>query len=443
MKINKAKTKDRNGKKVTSNDYYIDWRDRAGTRRRLKAYPNYDMTAQLGRDIETLMANNGKLKTDEDIKGYADLNPGIRAKLLEWGIVDSRTTSNHVATPLSEHLKNFIETRRADNRKDRYIRQIQSYIQDVLDGCKLRMWSDIDGTAVMLYLFRGRSDKEKGLIPKGKYGQGTYNTKLRAFKSFTIWLAKFRKLRPNPMDDCGEMKQTVFLKTRRAMADEQRKTLWRITQAEPKRFNLTGYERYLIYRLTTEIAARYSEVKRMQVLSFNLRSTQPSVEISAEQKNGKLSNHCLGTSFASILREYFADRDESELAFKGMPHVTDAAKMYRADLAAAGIEYTDAKGEDLDFHSQRVTGITNLGLAGVPATIVQQKARHANMKTTELYIKNPEDAGDKAMRELSNRTSEELSDMTKTRPNLNQSRTTVDNNVQANKGTDTETAVSA
>ena len=457
MKINKAETKDRNGKKVTSKDFYIDWRDRDGIRRRLKAYSREDMTKRLGDDIETLMTKNGIL----DIEGkknwkvwFTNLNPGIRTKLLEWGIVDSRTTSNHISTPLSDHLKDFIESRRAENRKGRYIKQIQSYIKDVLDGCKLRIWSEIDGTAVMLYLAKGRGNDTEDVIDKSKYlhkgklrtkyGQGTYNTKVRAFKSFVIWLEKARKLTPNPMDDIQEIHQTVERKKRRAMTDEQKRRLLQITKAEPKRFNLTGHERYLVYRLTSEIGARYSEVKGVQVLSFNLRSTQPSLEIPAHlQKNKKASQHCLGIGLASELRDYFSDKAPTDRAFKGLPHSTDAAKMLRADLAAAGIEYTNANREDLDFHSLRVTFGTNVGLSGVAPDTIRLKMRHANIRTTQRYLKLPEDAGDKAMRELSDRTSEELSDMTKSRPNLNQSRTTVDNNVQANKGTDTETAVSA
>ncbi|KKL11000.1 hypothetical protein LCGC14_2550190, partial [marine sediment metagenome] len=395
--------------------------------------PNYDMTAQLGRDIETLMANNGKLKTDEDIKGYADLNPGIRTKLLEWGIVDSRTTSNHISTPLSDHLKDFIESRRAENRKGRYIKQIQSYIKDVLDGCKLRIWSEIDGTAVMLYLAKGRGNDTEDVIDKSKYlhkgklrtkyGQGTYNTKVRAFKSFVIWLEKARKLTPNPMDDIQEIHQTVERKKRRAMTDEQKRRLLQITKAEPKRFNLTGHERYLVYRLTSEIGARYSEVKGVQVLSFNLRSTQPSLEIPAHlQKNKKASQHCLGIGLASELRDYFSDKAPTDRAFKGLPHSTDAAKMLRADLAAAGIEYRDAAGRDIDFHSLRHTFITDLFLAGVAATVVQKLARHKDLKTTMCYSHVRREDTVNAIQRLGEQTA---SDITMFRPISDQNHTQI------------------
>ncbi len=50
--------------------------------------------------------------------------------------------------------------------------------------------------------------------------------------------------------------------------------------------------------------------------------------------------------------------------------------MLRADLADANIEYRDAVGRDLDFHSLRHTFCTKLALAGVRITVAQKMMRY-------------------------------------------------------------------
>ncbi len=113
MKTYQAKYKDRHGKTKSCNEWYLTFNDRSGIRRRLKGYSNKHETTKLGHSVETLMANNGRLRTDADKRWFTDLMPSIQKKLIEWNVVDRQNTVDHLATPLLDHLKVFLETRKA------------------------------------------------------------------------------------------------------------------------------------------------------------------------------------------------------------------------------------------------------------------------------------------------------------------------------------------
>ena len=110
MKTYQAKYKDRHGKTKSCNEWYLTFNDRAGIRRRLKGYSNKHETTKLGLEIQSVMNNNGKLRTDADKKWFTDLMPRIQDKLVDWGIVDRQNTVDHLTTPLVEHLKIFLES---------------------------------------------------------------------------------------------------------------------------------------------------------------------------------------------------------------------------------------------------------------------------------------------------------------------------------------------
>ena len=417
MKTSKQKHKDRNGKQVISEYWYLDFHDRHGTRRRLKAYTHKNLSAQLGRDIEMLMANNGRLKTDEDIKWFTNLKPSIRAKLLEWGIVDSRTTSNHISTPLREHLKVFIETRHNKNCDLHHIRQTESSIRRIIAGCGFRMFSDIDGTAVESFVAEGRSNNG--------YGQGTYNSHIQAIKTFTKWLCDERQLTPNPLARIKLIKKTIFRKLRRTLSRAEKSRLLRATYdgLNQRRFSTPHYERYLVYRLALETGLRYSEIRALKVLSFDLVSDIPTVTTLAADSKGKETDClALNAQYATELKTFFANKSPTAPAFSGLPHKTNAARMLRADLAVADIEYRDAAGRDIDFHSLRHTFITDLFLAGVAATVVQKLARHKDLKTTMCYSHVRREDTVNAIQRLGEQTA---SDITMFRPISDQNHTQI------------------
>jgi len=299
----------------------------------------------------------------------------MRDKLVEFGLLDNQRISENLGKPLTEHLKDFCNGLAADKRKAAYIRQTKTNIERILSNCGFGVWSDIDGNKVKTFLAKSRG--------REGYGERTYNAYLRGFKEFCGWmLREDRAAGTDPMKNHLLIKQTEFRKRRRALTVDEARRLLEATATAPKRFNMTGYERSLVYRLALEAGLRAGEIKSLTVLSFDFESKHKTVHVEpSDTKGKKAADLILIPETAKALKEFFGDKPQGK-AF-AMPD--QPAKMIKKDLKAAGIEYTDASGRDCDFHSLRHTFITNLALAGVHPVIAQKLARHSNIELTMKY----------------------------------------------------------
>jgi integrase len=169
------------------------------------------------------------------------------------------------------------------------------------------------------------------------------------------------------------------------------------TENAPKRFNMSGYERALVYRLAIETGMRYSEIKSLQKLSFNFDVKPCKVRVDASDCKGKRTDYLiLMNNTAKVLKEFLEDKEPQDKAF-AMPHKANAALMLKKDLKETeqkdeneniivqAIPYTDEAGRDVDFHALRHTFITNLALAQVHPAVAQKLARHSNIELTMKY----------------------------------------------------------
>ncbi len=140
----------------------------------------------------------------------------------------------------------------------------------------------------------------------------------------------------------------------------------------------------MMYQLSTETGLRASELFSLCWGSFDLRGDPPTVTIRAAfSKHRRDDTLPLKASTVAMLDGWSDEtgRVDSELPlFAAMPEKT--AKMLRADLADAGIEYRDGAGLVADFHSLRHTFITNLTRGGVHPKVAQQLARHSTITLT-------------------------------------------------------------
>ena len=267
---------------------------------------------------------------------------------------------------------------RADNRKQRHIRETERTIRFILDGCSFKMSTDIDGHKVKTFLAQGRG-------PDG-YGEATYNLDLVTFKTFVNWLWKQgRAVGKNPMVDCMKIVQTEFRKQRRAFTDDEAARLLAAAENGPVNHKVPGHERALIYRLAMETGLRAGEIRSLTVVSFSFAADLPTVHVEpCNCKGKKPADLVLIHSTAQAIQGHLAGKEASCRAFR-MPSPQNITKMLRADLERAGIEYTDASGRDLDFHSLRHTFCTNLFRAGVHPAVAQKLARHSDIKLTMKY----------------------------------------------------------
>jgi integrase len=368
--------KDRKGKRKKCSHYYLTFVDNREIRRRLPAYTDKKATDNLGVMVDKLLDANGRL--DRDLKKwFTGLMPRVRNKLVEFGLVDERTTTDHLNVPLTEHLTVFCESRLADGCKAAYVKRTKSDITRILNGCHFRLWTDIDAEAVKSFLAKGRG--------QNGYGERAYNSYLQSFRMFCKWLLESRGLSPNPMGRTKLMKQVNFRRERRPLSIAEQVKLLEATVKGRFHNCMTGAERSLAYNLAISTGARFSEIKSLKVLSFDFKATPPTVRVEASECKGKRTDDLILTDkLADAIKKHLVGKEPIEAAFN-MPSVSMAAIMIKRDLAAAGIEYRDAAGRSVDFHSLRHTFCSNLALADVHPTVAQQLARHADIKITMKY----------------------------------------------------------
>lgn len=323
------------------------------------------------------MSSGGILSPDLQ-RWIENIPEKMRDSLVRFGLIDNQRISANLGRLLTEHLKDFCEGLAADKRKVSYIKQTKTNIERILSNCGFGVWSDIDGNKVKTFLAKSRGSDG--------YGERTYNAYLRGFKEFCSWmLREDRAAGTDPMKSHSLIKQTEFRKRRRALTVDEAHRLLEATKAAPNRYNMTGYERSLVYRLALEAGLRAGEIKSLTVLSFDLDAKHPTVHVEPSDTKGKRpADLVLMTETVEALKEFFSDKESTDKAF-AMPHSANTAVMLKADLRDAGIEYTDASGRDCDFHSLRHSFITNLALAGVHPAVAQKLARHSSIELTMKY----------------------------------------------------------
>ena len=428
MKLYKPTYKDKSGKTKTCQNWYIGFTDNRGKRRRLPAFSNRRASEKASARIDELLSYGGVLSPD--LQGWIENIPEkMRDGLIKFGLIDNQRLSANLGKPLTEHLKDFSEGLEADKCKKVYIHQIKANIERILSGCGFKVWTDIDGNKVKTFLAKSRGSDG--------YGERTYNTYLKGFKEFCSWMLKEdRATGVNPMKNHNTIKQTEFRKKRRALTVAEAHRLLDATTNAPRRYNMTGYERALVYRLALESGLRAGEIKSLMVLSFDFESKHKTVHVESSDTKGKRpADLILITETAEALKKSFADKEPTDKAF-AMPHKTSTVAMLKADLSDAGIEYRDANGRDCDFHSLRHTFITNLALAGVHPVVAQKLARHSNIELTMKYYTH-------VLHTSEVEAIDALQVLSYTCQNGAQRRTPADTGGQRNLDNDTKTALSA
>jgi hypothetical protein len=149
---------------------------------------------------------------------------------------------------------------------------------------------------------------------------------------------------------------------------------------------------------------RAQELASLTRAAFRLDGATPTATVAAAYSKHKREDvQPIRPELAAVLRAWIADRPAGERLWPGKWWI-HAAKMVRADLAAAranwingvgedahererrersdSLTYTDADGRVFDFHSLRGQFVSALEAAGVSLKMLQTLARHSDIKTT-------------------------------------------------------------
>jgi integrase len=342
------------GKKVKkqSKSWHIKYRDAEGLERRVKGHKDKAATQQLAAKLEK------------------------EAELGREGIVDR--CKEHRKRPLREHLEDFGRSLLAKGNTKKHALQTVQRVKTVIEGCKFITWNDIQPSKVQNCIASLR-DSKNGI------GAATSNYYLKAVKQFCRWLVQDRRANESPLEHlrCETVRKVVDeVHPRRALEVDELRRLLEVTKVGPKRFGMTGNERYLLYRLTAETGLRAKELRSLRVSSFDFDNL--TVRVSGEYtKNKREAVQQLRRETAEELKEFFTDKLPTVKAFGGTYKqlTKKTADMLKPDLADADIQYV-VDGFYFDFHALRHQTGTLLAAGGVHPKVAQSIMRHGDINLT-------------------------------------------------------------
>ena len=377
MAIFKRKFTNKNGKEKALKKYSVEFRDHDGIVRRIPAFTDRSASAELERQLKRLVAMRmAGAGLDTGLSVFLESCPGeIRDKLANWGVIEQTISASgkNVAT----HIADWRVSMRANGLSRKQVVNNLSKVERITKECGWKTLSDINV-----------ADMEKWRLAAKEGGMSlmTTNHYLAAAKAFCNWLVKEKRLVTNPLEHMRKLNAaTDRRRERRAFVIDELGKILAAAKDGPYTHGLTGYQRYLLYRVAVSTGYRWSEIKSFRKSSINFESTPVTLAIKAEHaKNGLDDALPLPDDLAAELKQHLALHLPDALIFPGMDG--HGAEMLRVDLKAAGVPYVDEYGRVGDFHAFRHTFGTLGAKAGIPLATMQKLMRHSTPTlTANLY----------------------------------------------------------
>jgi len=336
--------------------WYIDYKDENGLRQCVPGYTDRRATEQKASELE---------RTAEHIRS------GYKPKEHE-----------QLTRPLQDHLKEYKASILNKGTTKKQAQQVYNRALRIVKECGFMMWSDFTASKIQHYLAGLRADKDE----KRGISAQTSNGYLQAIKSFCQWLYKEGRTPENPLTHLQGLNVKADRRhDRRSLEPDEIRKLLEATEAAPKRFGMSGYERHLLYRFAAVTGLRANEIRTLTVGSFDFDKLTVLVK-AGYSKRRREDILPLRAELAVLLKEFFKGKMAKTKAFGGTYKqlAKKTSDMIKADLKDAGIPYVDEDGRYTDFHSLRHTTGSLLAASGVHPKVAQTIMRHSDINLTML-----------------------------------------------------------
>ena len=371
MRLFKPIYLDREGKKQRTRKFYLDFTTADGIRHKLPLVENRRACEAVSNTIaDCISCKVAKMSVEPELQRKLDVLPTrILKKLSAYGLLDNARLEG--SKLLTEHLADFENYLLAKGNTTRHCRQTKETLLRTFEACKFRYCSDITAARFLGCVAEAKNSGKK-------MSQRTANFYIKAGKQFGRWMFQHKRAGESPLSILTCETQTEQQRQRRALEPDEIRRLLETTQAAGRRFKMDGEQRALLYRLAIETGLRASELRSLKVSSFNFDNCTVTVE-AAYSKNRRQSTLPLRKETAAIFASFLAGKLPTVQVFN-IPDKT--AKMLKADLAVAGIDYVDEAGRYADFHSLRHTTGSLLAASGAHPKVAQSIMRHSDINLT-------------------------------------------------------------
>jgi len=363
------------GKTRTVAKWWIELRDHLQIVRRFPAFKDKAQSAALGRRIERLATCriSGDPPDRELTEWLERVPPKLLARFVKTGLLDSTQAAGK--KPLKQHLVDFHNSLLAKGNTPMYAQTVVSRATRIVTECRFTMWSDIRADSV---------EHRLAVLRAAGLSIQTSNFYLQSIKQFARWMVQNRRASESPITHLKPLNvRTDRRHDRVSLEVDQVRRLLAATAKGPERYGMEGCERVLLYRVTVETGLRRKELRSLKVSSFDFDHNTVTV-VAGYSKRRREDVLPLRSETAADLKAFFAGKLPTAKAFGGRyKQLTDkTAPMIRADLADAGIDYTDDAGRFRDFHSLRHTTGSWLAANGVHPKVAQAIMRHSDINLT-------------------------------------------------------------
>ena len=366
------KTSYRKGsKRIKCKIWRIKGRDHLGTMRFFSSSCKDKKAANdVAHKIDNVIEYRDRLSSKSELLQFVRDNPKIREKLIKYGVLDEKNIT--VLKPLAQHVEDFCYSLEQTDITDKRVKAVRAKLKQITESCGFKTWESIKAEAVQSYLTKLRNGK--GISHR------THNVYLQTLKQFCHWMVQSRRTSESPIQYLKSLNvETDRRRIRRALSIEECRRLLNATEQAETRFGMTGPQRALLYQLAIETGLRANELRSLTVDSFDFKNNTVTVK-AGYSKHRKPDTLPLKPETAAMLKQVFVNKLPNTKAFSLT--TTKTAKMLRADLAKAKIDYIDDSGRYLDFHSLRHTTGTLLALSGAHPKEAQDLMRHSNINLT-------------------------------------------------------------
>jgi integrase len=372
---------DRKGKNREADKWGVEFRDQRDQLRRLAAFTSKAASEELGRNLVRLVeyhkATGGQV--DPALHRWlTTLTERMCDKLVDIGLLERERVA--VSKRLADHLADWTAALTAKGNSTFHVEVVTARAQRIIDDCGFKHLADIKASKVQAFLndLRADTDSKRGISAQ------TFNFYLSALKQFCRWMVKDRRATENPVSHLDGLNvKTDRRRDRRALTVDELVKMLDTAQQGSDRHGMTGPERETLYRLAVETGLRAGELRSLTRASFDLDADPTTVTVEAAySKHRRQDTIPLRPELAETLRSFLATKAPAAPVFRIPTSRKLAARMFRADVEAAGIAYRDESGRVADFHCLRHTFITNLANGGVHPKVAQALARHSTITLT-------------------------------------------------------------
>ena len=341
------------GRPSTKDDpWWIELRDLHRRVRRFAAFADKEESRTFGKNIEKLISckASGNPPGPESSAWVKDQPARLRDRFAALGLISTRQAS--AAKSLEDLLAEFEPTLLQGRGSRKQAALVMSRLRRIVAGCNAKRWEDLSRKAVAAFIEQQHQS--------GELSKRTCNFYIKHVRRFGRWLRRELALEASPFEDlqCKRFnKREDQVHERRALTAKQAKTLLQVAKNGPAILGMTGYQRYLAYKLAIETGLRRRELRALTPECFEFTARTVTV-LGDRTKNKADAVLPLRAGTAAELREYCRHFTERATLF---PIHDKSSKVMEADWSGRRARLRGPRGPLRRFsrasaHVRNVTG---------------------------------------------------------------------------------------